>query len=773
MASVKLKIFLISLSLTTILLKAQDLGIGQWRDHLPYNRCIGISVGENRVYGASDNSIFYFNMDDNSLNRRNKVNGLSDVGISCIAYSQEFSTLVIAYTNTNIDLIKDDNVINIPDIKRKQILGNKTINKVTLIGKYAYLSCGFGIVVLDIEREEIHDTYYIGPLGTQINVLSLVKGEDNRFYAATEKGIYTADATSNLAYYVNWQKDTSLPSPDSRYNLITSFGGKIYTNSTASAWDKDTLYVFDGTKWEYFNPENHSNRANLRVSNNKLLVCNYLNVQSFQPDGTLLNTYYTYNPGNVRPNDAGFDADGNLWIADNEQGMWEIDAGNVAHQYLINGPSTTQVSAMDVAGTSLWTVPGGRNTSFGSLYRPAQFNTFISDTWAYYKSSNTPYLEPFRDLLSIAVDPGDGTHAFIGSWGYGLLEVRNGELIERYTPENSSLQYSIYAQELCLVGGMAFDNDHNLWVTNSTAANILSVRKADGTWKSFNLGTSGTGVDVSNLIIDKANQKWMQMRDHSLYVFNDNDTPDLTSDDKVRKLSNAAGNGALPGNGIASFAVDHEGQLWIGSDQGVAVIYSPENVFEGGNYDAQQVMVEEEGFLHPLLETELVTAIAINGNNEKWFGTDKSGAFLMSADGSREIHHFSEENSPLLSNSITSIRVATDGEVFFGTANGIVSYKDTSQPPSAVLDSVYVYPNPVRENYTGPIAITNLVGQSSVKITDLSGNLVWESLSEGGRIVWDGKDIDGRRIRTGVYMVFVSNPDGSKKSVTKFLVINR
>jgi hypothetical protein len=203
------------------------------------------------------------------------------------------------------------------------------------------------------------------------------------------------------------------------------------------------------------------------------------------------------------------------------------------------------------------------------------------------------------------------------------------------------------------------------------------------------------------------------------------------------------------------------------------VIYSPENVFEGGNYDAQQVMVEEEGFLHPLLETELVTAIAINGNNEKWFGTDKSGAFLMSADGSREIHHFSEENSPLLSNSITSIRVATDGEVFFGTANGIVSYKDTSQPPSAVLDSVYVYPNPVRENYTGPIAITNLVGQSSVKITDLSGNLVWESLSEGGRIVWDGKDIDGRRIRTGVYMVFVSNPDGSKKSVTKFLVINR
>jgi len=240
----------------------------------------------------------------------------------------------------------------------------------------------------------------------------------------------------------------------------------------------------------------------------------------------------------------------------------------------------------------------------------------------------------------------------------------------------------------------------------------------------------------------------------------------------VKKLTNAPGNGDLPGNGIASFAVDLEGQLWLGSDRGVAVIYSPENVFSGGNFDAQQVMVEEEGFLHPLLETEAITAIAINGNNEKWLGTDKSGVFLMSSDGSKEIYHFSEGNSPLLSNSITGIRVASDGEVFFGTANGIVSYKDISKPPVAELDSVYVYPNPVRETYTGPIAITNLVEESNVKITDMNGNLVWEYQAEGGRTIWDGKDFNGNRVKTGVYMVFVTNPDGSKKSVTKLLFIN-
>lgn len=754
-------------------MQAQDLGIGQWRDHLPYNKAISIAVGDDRAYAATANSIYYFDKTDNSIGRRNKVNGLSDVGISCIAYSNEENTLVIAYTNTNIDLIKNDEVINIPDIKRKQILGNKTINRILVSGKFAYLSCGFGIVVLDIEREEIHDTYYIGPLGTQISVFSLTKGDDNRFYAATEKGIYSADANSNLAFYDNWEKDLTLPAPDNKFNLIASFGGNIYANSTNGAWDRDTLYVKKSSGWEYFNPNNHSNRTSMNVSNGFLLTCNYLTVEVFRPDGTTETTYYSYNPGNIRPNDARYDEAGNIWIADNDKGLWMIDNTFVGQQYLINGPISSQVAAMDVSGTSVWAVPGGRNASFGNLYTPAQYYTFEDETWSSFNQLNTPVFANLRDLLCIAADPLDDNHAFIGSWGYGFIEINDGAIVNTFDPTNSSLQYSINADDMIFVGGVAYDASHNLWVTNSTAPNILSVMKANGEWKSFNLGTYGTAVDVGGVTIDKSNQKWMQMRDLSLIVFNDNNTIDNTADDQVRKLTNASGNGDLPGNGIASLAVDMDGQLWIGSDQGVAVIYSPENVFEGGNFDAQVVMIEEEGFLHPLLETEAVTAIAVNGNNEKWMGTDKSGVFLMSADGSKEIHHFTEENSPLLSNSITSIRVASDGEVFFGTANGIVSYKDASQPPAAELDSVYVYPNPVREDYTGPIAITNLVSESSVKITDVNGNLVWETMAEGGRVVWDGNDLDGDRVRTGVYLVFITNSDGSKTSVAKLLFIHK
>jgi hypothetical protein len=167
---------------------AQSEGYNQWLDHLPYNNCTDVVEANDMIFAATPNSVFYFNKADNSLNRLNKVtpNGLSDIGISNIAYCSKLNTMVVAYANTNIDLVKGSTVINIPDIKRKQILGNKTINSILVVDKLAYLSCGFGIVVVDIEREEIKDTYYIGASGSQINVKALtLHTTDNKFYAAT------------------------------------------------------------------------------------------------------------------------------------------------------------------------------------------------------------------------------------------------------------------------------------------------------------------------------------------------------------------------------------------------------------------------------------------------------------------------------------------------------------------------------------------------------------------------------------------------------------
>jgi ligand-binding sensor domain-containing protein len=240
----------------------------------------------------------------------------------------------------------------------------------------------------------------------------------------------------------------------------------------------------------------------------------------------------------------------------------------------------------------------------------------------------------------------------------------------------------------------------------------------------------------------------------------------------VQRLSANAGNGSLPGLKILSFAVDQDGELWIGSDEGVAVIYSPENVFTGGNYDAQRILVIQDGYVQYLLETEAVTAITIDGANQKWFGTDKAGVFLMSSDGTKQLLHFTEENSPLLSNSITSIVIDINGEVYFGTSKGIISYRSTATPPKPVNNNVYAYPNPVREDYDGPIAIKGLVQNADVKITDVSGTLIYATKAQGGQAIWNGRNFEGDKAHTGVYMVFISNEDGSETIVTKIMVIN-
>jgi hypothetical protein len=745
-----------------------------WLDHLPYTNCKAVAEADNLIYVATPSSVFYFNKTDNSLNRLNKVslNGLSDIGISAIAYCSKLNTLVVAYSNTNLDLVKGSTVVNIPDIKRKQILGNKTINSILVIDKLAYLSCGFGIVVLDIEKEEIKDTYYIGPSGSQIDVKSLTYHQtDNKFYAATEKGIYSALATTNLAYYINWVKDVSITGPNDNFNLVASFSDKVYANKTRYTWDSDSMFVFDGAKWNHFMVSDLSNRTAMRVTGDRLVVSSW-RVQTFKPDGTLDKNYQDYNPGTMKPYDAIIDKSGIVWIADIERGLWAIGADLVGSNYVFKGPASPTVAAMDISGKQLWVVQGGRTPSFTNLYRvPPEFYTLADNSWVNFNTTTTPEITGFYDILCVAADPTDANHAFLGTWGLGLIEFDNGVLKEIYNPTNSSLDYFVgYGVGYCRIGGVAFDNNNNLWATNSSAPNVLSMRKPTGEWKSFNLGSLGTAIDVGGLVVDQENQKWMQLRDLALFVFSENGTPDNPADDKKQKLTNALGNGNLPG-GIASMAVDREGQLWLGTDQGVAVIYSPGNVFTGGNYDAQRIMVEEAGYLHPLLETEAITAIAVNGNNEKWLGTDKSGVFLMSADGTEELLHFTEANSPLLSNSIQSIKIASNGEVYFGTSLGIVSYKDYKVEPPSTLDSLFIYPNPVRPEYKGPIYISNLVAESNVKITDISGALIWEIQAQGGQVIWDGQNLEGKQVKTGMYLVFVTNPDGTQKKVGKVLFV--
>ena len=754
---------------------AQEVGIGEWRDHLPYSKVISIAMAGEKVYAATPYSLFYYDQADNSINRLNKINGLSDVGISQIAYLDELKTLVIAYSNANIDLIKDGEIINLSDIKRKPILGNKSINNIFFIGKRAYLSCGFGIVVLDIENEEFPEPiYYIGDEGSAINVYATTYNpEDSRIYAAAEDGIYYASFYSpNLANFAEWTRETSSILPAGPFSYIASLNNRIYINKKGPGYSNDAMFVKVGNEWDFFDKDNSSNRFCMKVFNNKLVVCNNLTIDIYNENGSLNRRLYTYNPGTITPKDALIDGDNNVWIGDGIEGLTKVPpAPDETVRFLPNGPEFPDASALSSGGRDVWIVPGGRNTAFGALFRQARFAGFVDGQWKTIDKKQDPFLDDYRDVLNVYVDPANNKRVYLGTWGYGLLEYVNGEFSRHFTSENSSLRATGSDSTWICIGGIAFDSQNDMWVTNSGAPFVLSVKRTDGTWQSFDLGSIANGTDMSKIIVDKSNQKWMIPRDHALIVFNDNNTADI-SDDQVRRLTSSAGNGNLPGSFIQCIAADREGLVWIGTNEGVGVIYSPDNVFSGQNFDAQRILIDQDGQGQYLLITESVTAIAVDGSNRKWFGTDRAGVFLMSQDGTKEILHFTAENSPLLSNTITDITINNDGEVFFGTADGVISYRGESVTPNVNLDNVVVFPNPVRESYNGSIAIKGLVDGSSVKITDISGNLVYSNLAEGGQSLWNGRNFDGKRVKTGVYLVYITNSDGSQTKVTKIMFIN-
>ena len=775
------KYFLLSFLLLLLLpavIQAQT-GIGQWRTHLPYNEVLDVAVTPGLIYAATPYSLFTYRLKDDKISIFDKVKGLNDLGINKIDYDKKSGQLLVAYSDANIDLIDNKgNVTNIPDIFNKYMLGIKTINNIFFRDGFAYLSCSFGIVVLDMKKYEIKDTYYIGPNGSALDVLDMT-ANDTALFAATAKGIYYSNLkATNPADYRQWHLETRLPVPQQTYNLITAFGDKIYTNYTSGNWDGDTLYAFDGHRWNYFLPSNHSHHFQLNADGDVLLLVNRYWVDGFDASGNRVFYVNKAEENGIEPLAVRGDVKNDVWIGTKYQGLLRTHDQN-EQQALIkpDGPTSVKVFALDARGENVWVVPGGYQPNWAKMWIHDGVFMFHGGLWQSFNSKNTPAFDTITDPVCVKADPNDPQTAYVGTFKAGVMKFKNDKLTEIFSKDNSSLQPTLTNPNLIYASGLDFDSHHNLWIANSSAPKLLSVMKNDGTWKSFNLGYGLNGIDVGSLMVDKNNNIWIKKRNNGMViVFNYNGTVDNPSDDQVKVLNSSRGNGNIQGSIVYSFATDNNGEVWVGTDKGINVFYSPENIFEpGADFDAQQILVPRNdgtGLADILLVTETVTAIAVDGGNRKWVGTKRAGIFLFSPDGLKEIHHFTSENSPLLSNNITGITIDKNGEVFIGTDKGLISYRGTATPGNNTYSDVYAYPNPVRQNYTGLIAIKGLVTGASVKITDSYGNLVYETKTEGGQAVWDGNTFDHVHVSSGVYLVFVTNRDGTESMVTKILVLH-
>ncbi len=743
-----------------------QIALGQWRTHLPYKYCNLVEVTNDRVYCSATGGLFYYNLEDNSVEKISKIDGLSDNGVSAMRWSGELGTLILAYQNSNLDIIRDGVILNLPDIMKKQIPGDKSINDIYFVDQRAYLSTGFGIVLLNLDKDEISETFYIGDNGNAIQV-NQVASDGTYLYAATENGIRRGLLSDPFLVDFNaWETITEIPNSNGNFNTISYYEGAFFTSYADPAGAQDLVYYNDGSGWilyPYFTGE----RCYEILNQGKYLTLvddNGANVIS--ESGLVIQVL----EGN-KPRSVSFDDYGDLWMADYGGGL-VTNQGGGKWSLIPNGPNSATVFDMESSGGILYAVHGGVSGSWNNLFKPAELESFKDEQWEY--QSNTS----LRDFVTLAVDPTNPEHVFAGCWGYGLLEVKKEQEDIRYTAANSSLQSIIPGGDFIRIGGITYDPHGNLWMTNTGVSEPISVLKTDGTWKSFQANNLITGYSaLGNILVTQAGHKWVIIpKGNGLFAMNDNSTIDDASDDEYKKVSVLDKFGKVITNDVRSFAEDRNGNLWLGTIQGILVMYSPYRLFTEGSLSAQEVLIprnDDSGLADPLLGTQVVTAIEVDGANRKWLGTAGGGVYLVSEDGLRQIEQFNSSNSPLLSNNITDIEVdGVSGEVFFGTDKGIISYKGDALKGSTIYDKVLVYPNPVRDTYEGPVAIKGLIERSNVKIVDMGGNLVFETESFGGQALWDGTNFRGERVATGVYMIYLSNSDGTLSHVTKLLFIH-
>lgn len=760
----KISILTILLVFIAFQMNAQ-IGVGEWRDHLSFNYAIAVTESSSKVYVASENGVFSYNKNSYNIEKMTKVNILSDVGISSISYSDQNDVLLVGYSNGNVDLIFDNEMFNLPDIKREMISGSKSINHILFIDEFAYLSCGFGIVVINLSKREIKDTYYIGDLGTLVHVNQLVYDNDY-LYAATNQGVYVADYTNqNLIDYSNWQKITDIPNYTSAFSSIYVNNETMLVNQS-NELTNDVLYSFENNSWNIFNNE-YSTIKRIKYNSSSIQVVTNRNILLYTPELTFQDSVTITEAPVYNPYDVVLDDRNIYWIASRGHGLIKVQNNNAEIGIFPNAPYTANSFNIDIDNDRVLVTAGGYNDLGNNLFLNGGVYSFQNEKWQSYANYDVP------DYTVVKIDPRNINHFFIGCWGKGVIEYLNDEIINTFNDTSSSLQSEITGNDYCRIAGLAFDQENNLWVTNSKVTAPISVKKADGGWVSYDFNEQVSDKPVGEIIVTQNNHKWVILPDgNGLFVFDNNQTLDNKNDDLYKKLSVVDENGKIITNRIYSIVEDLNGDIWLGTNQGVLVYNNPQNVFEDANFHARRITVTIDDFTQYLLNTELITSIAVDGANQKWIGTKSSGVYHVSKDGTEEMNHFTEENSPLLSNDIRDIGINHEsGEVFFATDKGLISYRGSATMGSDEFRDVYVYPNPVREDYHGEITVRGLVSDVNVKITDISGNIVYETTAEGGQATWDGKNFSGRRVSTGVYLIFCTNDDGSKTHITKLLFI--
>lgn len=739
-----------------------------WQGYFSYTQIKAVSESPTTIYAASENALFSKNNNTNIIKTTTTIDGLSGETITALYYSPTFNKTIVGYKNGLLIVINeaDGSMLKVVDIINKNLPGSiKRINNFMEFGGIVYVSTDFGIVQFNLATSKFGDTYFIGDNGAEIKVTQTAI-YNGFIYAATSSGIRKGATTNpNLIDFNQWQVTNS-----GDWTGITSFGTELFAVNTTGYIHK---YDSGSNTFNGFLPLAEAT-TNFRSTTDYLII-------------TTANTVFVYNKqlvlqrqinrNQVPEINSVFSCatviNNTIYIGTVANGLVTTSLSSALTYENITpiGPSRNSIFSMQVTPTQLWTVYGDYD-----IY----YNPYPLDDFGISKFSTSGWLNiPFDKVLGaksmsrITVNPTNENQVYASSFFSGLLKMDNDLPTILYNQTNSGLESLTISPPDpnyidIRINGTAFDKSGNLWVTNCRVVNGLKMLSSSGQWKSYAMDkilSAPSESDFATMVIDRYGTKWMATSKNGVIGFNE-------SSNTFKKITSGSDFGNLPIQDVRTVAVDNKNQLWIGTTKGLRVLSNVSNFQTESQLTTESIIILEDNLAQELLYEQFISDIEVDGANNKWIGTADAGIFMVSPNGQETKYHFTTDNSPLPSNVINDISInSSTGEVFIATSRGLISFKGIATSASENLNSVYVYPNPVRPEYQGTLKINGLLNKANVKITDVAGNLVFEAISEGGTLEWDTTAFGKYKVASGVYMIFVSAQDGSETKVKKVMII--
>jgi len=758
-----------------------SVGYGDWQLYLPNNRARVLTDAGDRVYVATDDAFFYYDKNLNSTRLLTRRDGLSDVGVSTVAYDSVSQQTIIAYKSGNIDVLRaNGSVQNVTDVLRKQISGDKTINSIYFNGRSAYLSCTFGLLLFDMSRLEVRESYSnIGPSGAGVRVYATTVA-NGRLFAATSIGIMHGALTDNLLDYNRWTiNDLGGKGNNDFYRTIATLNGQVYAGVNQSS-----LFVYRGSAGWAEIPNTYNDAFfRLRPAGATLLVAASSGVASITSAGR--STSLVGTQAAPEPRDVLRAKGGKLFLASYVKGLVATaDNGQSVESFVTNAPANAIAFGLlaDRATNTVDVFSGGFKTSYEQNGNRQGFYEYRDGQWTNFTKESFPDLSQYPNPLDLtrgARTP-DGT-LYVGSYGNGLLQWKGPGEFQLFGPSNSPLKSALSGNpNYTRVTDLTTDADGNVWVVNRHpelpgTSGLHVFKPSDGTWRTLLYFTGSENLD--RIALDDYNGVWASRSRRPSGTINGVVAYDEATG-TTRTFSNTGG--GIPGLEVYAIVKDRKGAIWVGTsaalEGGVAVFSDPSQAFLPDNTAGFQVPLvrrgETSGF--PVLRGETVLAIAVDGGNRKWFGTER-GLWLFNEDADEALLHFTTDNSPLPSNYIIDVAVNDKtGEVFVLTDAGLASYRgDATITEGSKPNCANVFPNPVRTNFTGQVGISGLANNAIVKITDVTGALVYQTRANGGTVTWNLADYSGRKVQSGVYLVLSSDAEGNQGCISKIAVVQQ